>query len=63
MNKVKLSVKTTYGRNRFFPECDVSRMIMAFMKSRISFTEDDVEIFVSHGWQVILVDQPPNISI
>lgn len=43
--------KKEFGKDRFYPRCDDSRLVLGMM-GRESFTKDQVESMVKHGWSV-----------
>lgn len=49
---VFVRVETTYGRQRIYPACEISKKFIQFT-GRKTFTEQDLELIKQLGYEVI----------
>ena len=49
--KLKLTQKTSYGVERFYPECDISRS-MASLMGQSTFTRDQLKVMKKMGFEL-----------
>lgn len=54
MKLIKVSLQETYGRKRYKPKCETSRLILSFMKMRSAFTEEEIKRFIDSDWEVVV---------
>lgn len=59
MQKIIVKYKSSYGNNRFYPECAVSKVILTLMNAK-SFTVADL-VVLKREFEVEALDCPEEI--